>query len=285
MTHRRDIAVCTRALSSGAYFKLWYEYYGRQVGHKNLFVISISKNPDEFKEFELGGIIDLSAYPYDERQKSRIFQGMMSILLQTHRYVIFPDVDEIIVADPAQYAGLLDFIEKNPQPYFTCIGFNVLQYKDDKLLDLAAPILLRQRSHARFASPLCKTCVTSVEFRVPNTFHYTEMYPMFSDLYLFHMKHADNDIEMQWGVDTRSVEFIDPTRRDHHNRTSDAVSKFKVIHDRRAVYNGEDCFPLPSTLPTILAGVRFDPSNRLYRWDRYDEPDLVRIPSRFQDAF
>lgn len=180
---RRDLAICTRALSSGAYFDLWYRYYSKQVGPENLFVISISPNEAEFDSYELGGLLKLQSYPYDERQKARVFQHMLGLLLQTHRFVLICDVDEIIVPEPGKYEGLLDFIEKDGRPYFSCIGFNVLHYKDEAPLELGRPIVGEQRSYARFASPMCKTCFTSIDFKVPATFHYVGLHPSFGDLF------------------------------------------------------------------------------------------------------
>lgn len=283
--YRRDIAVCTRALSSDAYFRLWHDYYGKQVGFNNLFVVSISPDKNEFSEYELGGLLSLSSYPYDERQKARMFQNMLGFLLQTHKYVLICDVDEIIVADPAVYENLPDFVTRDARPYFTCLGFNVVQYRDEAPLDLDKPVLVEQRSYARFVSPMCKTCFTSVDFKVPATFHYVPLYPSFGSLFLFHMKHADTVIEADWGSATRSIEFADPTRSEHHNRTDQRIAHFKRSHDKLDFYSGDDHFPLNDTVGNMLSTARFDPGMGIYRWDRYDEPLVAKIPTKFKSAF
>jgi hypothetical protein len=283
--HRRDLAVCTRALTATAYFKVWYDYYSRQVGAENLYVISISPEPDAFAGYKLGGIINLQSYPYDERQKAGIFQHMLGLLLRTHRYAIICDVDEIMVPDPAKYTGLLDFITKDTRAYYTPYGYNLLHYGSETELDLDKPILIDQRSHARFVSPMCKTCFTSVEFRVTNTFHYTELYPSFRDLFLFHLKHADMGIETQWGTDTRNIEFVDPTRSEHHNRTAKRVENFKVSQERVGLYPEDDAFPQAGTIEKLLEGAYFDPGMKIYRWNRLDEDKVARIPDRFRGTF
>jgi hypothetical protein len=76
--------------------------------------------------------------------------------------VIFSDTDEILVPEPAKFAGLAAFIEQRCQSFVTAVGIEIQHLPDlEADIDLRQPILT-QRLYGRFAADYCKPLISCI---------------------------------------------------------------------------------------------------------------------------
>ncbi len=113
--------------------------------------------------------------------------------------MIFCDVDEFVVPDPARHAGLRAFLADREQRSDTpgalgALGLNVVHaVESEPPLDLAEPIL-GQRRLAKFLPVMCKPSISFAAAPWGAASHGIRTpYRVDPDLMMFHMKFGDRD--------------------------------------------------------------------------------------------
>ena len=114
MTSSKKIAVITTIRGEDFFLDKWIEYYGRELGRKNLYVIVDGHDevlPDDIKDVNFIWIphivIPLVAF---EKRRARIISNFASMLFEIFDIVIAVDVDEFIVVDPVIDSGLAEYL-------------------------------------------------------------------------------------------------------------------------------------------------------------------------------
>jgi len=227
----KRIAVVTDAVSPDFYFPLWYRYYAGQTGGTdNLHVVTFETEVDAFRPFALGSITPLQKYNNELRAK--VINQVVNHLLEDYEVVIRVDTDEFLVPDPALFRSLRDYIDALKLAHVTAYGFNLIPDRNDPPLDIASPILYRQRHLAQPSDALCKTCVTTIPLRWAPGFHFCSEMPSFDSLFLFHTKLADVDIQLQIGE--RVASFADEAKFIEYHRTARETLENRIEAIRRA---------------------------------------------------
>jgi len=193
-----NIAVITDATSSGYWFPRWYDYYSNQFGAQSIFVITYRGRASEFRDYKLGGILELPC-EYNDQSRVQFISSFAQTLLGEFDVLVRVDVDEFLVADPEKHSSLRDFICRNSQEYVTPIGVEIIERRGETPLVFGKPLIKDQRSHALVSSALNKTSITRIPLKWGYGFHSTTLSPNIDcDLYLFHTKFCDMAQRMAW---------------------------------------------------------------------------------------
>jgi hypothetical protein len=196
------VAVVGDVVSPEFYFPVWYKYYASMFGGENIFLVTYITEIASFSSYRLGGVWRQPAYGNADRILS--ISSLISLLLEQYQYVIRVDVDEFLVADPRECGSLKVYVESLQRPYVTAEGIDVIQETAELALNLAQPILVRQRRFGYRYDAASKTCLTSIRMHWAPGFHFASVFPEFGRLYLFHMKRAD--VEIQAGIGSAIAE-------------------------------------------------------------------------------
>ena len=109
--------------------------------------------------------------------------------------MLFPEVDEFVVADPSRYDGLDAYIEALDGPAARCSGFNVVHQEDEPALRWDAPLLAQRRCwHASMA--YSKRLLSRIPLQWSQGFHGeygAPDAPPDPDLMLIHLHRIDYD--------------------------------------------------------------------------------------------
>jgi len=175
----------------------WVSYYGGQIGLDNLIVLD--DNSDDGSTDNLAcPRLRMPQGPWKSRwapTRLRLVNGMSHGLLGCYDAVIFADVDEFLVPDPARYGGLLDYLAaKQDREVIAPLAVNVLHKPDiEPALDPHQP-LLRQRRFVKFATGMCKPLVKRIEADWTGAFHSIQShFQIDRDLLMLHLKFCDID--------------------------------------------------------------------------------------------
>lgn len=182
----------------------WVDYYGRQLGRQNLYVLSHGGDPEHQRIAEGCNIIYL---PYDATRNcfnqrrwqmlSRLTTGFTSF----YNWVLVGDVDEIVCVDPAVASSLVDYVaglggRKGPR---VITPFAIEMVHNPKLEP--EPItdgrnILDVRRIFRLNANYAKPCLTSTKIDIVPGGHYANHPHLHLDphLYLFHLRFIDHDM-------------------------------------------------------------------------------------------
>lgn len=185
-------AALTYVFNENVNLPIWVKYYGNLFGEENLFVIDRQSTDHSTENLGKVNVIRVPRTKFDDHDKSHALSSMHSALLRSYDTVVCTDCDEIIVANPAKYNDLNDYIARTLIDYATVIGLNLIHVIDREMpLNFDAPIL-EQRKYATFTSTECKTLINRIPLTWAPGLHSTKNLPKFdTDLLLFHLKLMD----------------------------------------------------------------------------------------------
>ena len=273
-------SVITHAVSPDSYFPLWYNYYGKNVGHKNLYVITNNGASRLFHDFDLGGIWEVNS-TFDDGRRARIASALASALLVQSKVVINVDTDEFAVPNPEKHDSLAAYIEAVKAPYVTGMGMNVMQLIGEPALNPNDPILYSQRKWVVPRSALNKTCYIAEPTAWGPGFHWCSHFPKFHDLFLFHFKYADDDIRNLHGV--KMVELFSGNSvkekyyspgKEIQDRVKHTTATFKALSGMAEMYRHE-------FNSRFLSEVEFHRMSRLYSGKDIFEDVRIELPPSF----
>jgi hypothetical protein len=192
---RRDRAVFTMTQNEPRFLPLWLAYYGRHFEATDIYVLDHDSTDGSTSRLE-GRCRVIPIHrdrSFDHAWLKAAAESFQSFLLNSYAAVLYADVDEIVVANPARYGGLADYIRGMSGPCARCTGYNVVHYPEEPALRFDQPVLAQRR----FWHPVpaySKTLLTRVPLAWHVGFHEVmnaEPVSPDPDLYLLHLHRVD----------------------------------------------------------------------------------------------
>lgn len=277
----RKVAVITDALSPGFFFPLWHDYYGAQFGEKNLHVVTINGRASEFGDFELGSVTEISP-TYDDNDRLRAITVLVAKLLTKNQFVIRVDCDEFLVAEPRKYPNLRAYMDRLDKPYVTSRGFEVFQHDEEAALNVTERILVRQRKYAMAATALNKTGITSEPLRWNRGFHHCDRPPVFDDVFLFHLKRADLQWQLDWNKAVASQIVTDDRIRSYYETPEQQLRQYHKSWSMKNVESGVNVMYRKVFNEEFASSLFYNERSQTFDSKKHTmEPVNVLIPNNF----
>ncbi|MFB9915262.1 glycosyltransferase family 2 protein [Gluconobacter kanchanaburiensis] len=190
---KKPLAVVTMVYNEPEHLRVWSRHYGAQVGETACYVIDHGSDDGSTSRLGQINVLRIPRSPQDDERRTRAICRFCDSLLEWYDSVIYTDVDEILLADPALFPSLTAFALLNRMPIVTATGFDVIHIPDEEeRFDYSRPISL-QRQHLRFSSAMCKPVLTRIPITWAPGFHCCEesVPSPGAPLFLFHLRYAD----------------------------------------------------------------------------------------------
>jgi hypothetical protein len=189
------VAVLTVARDEAAMLPRWVRWYGSQVGVENLVVVD-DNTTDGSTDGLPCPVLRIPGFAAGEFEQRRIalVSGLAQGLLQSYDWVVFTDVDEFLVPDPAHHADLPAYLEARAgQEVLAGVCLNVLHVPGVEPEPLRDDLpVLGQRSFAKFVPVMCKPSVKRVPAAWSDASHgVAAPFGVDPELFLVHLKFAD----------------------------------------------------------------------------------------------
>ena len=256
-----SVAAVTMVYNDPVYLKIWLEYYSRQLGAKNLYVVDHGSNDGSTDHLGAVNVIRLPRSPQDDPKRAAFLSSFCSSLLAYHDCVLHGDVDEILVV-------LHRLGHETP-------------YTPERRV-------LAQRPWVFRSSSMCKPALIRRPVRWSPGFHSADTPVYFGDLYLFHLRWFDLDTALRRLAKTRSMPWAHEDAGDHQ-RVSDAEMVEQFEGFGRLGLDTRDFDPPQRPLCDFLYLVtqsQHGRENEIYRISLDIWPDsLWRVPERFRTLF
>jgi hypothetical protein len=192
------VAVITMVRDETFMLPRWVAHYGRQLGTQNLIVLddnSVDGSTDDLP----CTVYRLPPPPWNRQwatTRTQLVNGLARGLLACNDAVIFTDTDEFLVADPAKYASLSDYLSTRTQPQVVApMALEVMHNARVEPPLVPDEPILGQRRFIKFSPGMCKPLVKRVAKPWRHSFHgIHEPFTIDTDLWMFHLKYADQDL-------------------------------------------------------------------------------------------
>lgn len=273
-------------------FKLprWLEYYSRQLGPKNCYVVDHGSDDGSTEGITNSQIIRLPRTPYDNQTRVDAISSLAAFLLKYFDYVLYVDCDEILVADPGLYSSLGDFCNKMDPEYLYSIGVDVVHKLDEEAPLRPGEPVLRQRSYANFSAAMCKPNLTRVPVHWARGFHSHQHPPVFHQLFNFHLRYADLDEGLGRLSVTRGLDWAKSYEGAHHKAPDSDFEGLIRMWSRRPVVSDDpwrhDAGVLGQHVQSFASSANRPSESDYYNVDLSTfGRELLRIPARFANVF
>ena len=196
-------AVFTMMSNEKVMLPIWLGYYSRYFKGEDIYVLTHNSTKEHMREsrekFKFNEQERNYGEVFDTQQQIHIIKDFQQELLNKYKYVLYTDIDEIIVPDPDLFTGLDSFIEQCTDDYVYCKGYEVLHRKESEPdLDLSQP-LLQQRKWWAFNLAISKPLLAKVSLDWILGFHQLTIHTnddmvktkIDPRLYLLHLKRID----------------------------------------------------------------------------------------------
>ncbi|MCQ8240800.1 glycosyltransferase family 2 protein [Rhizosaccharibacter radicis] len=197
------LAAVTMVYNEARLLPAWLGHYGSQLGAPHCFVLDHgsddgSTGPDRpgLRPGE-GSVIRIPRSPMDDDRRAASVSQLCASLLNWYDAVIYTDVDELLLADPALHPDLPTFAASLPDDaVVTAFGLDVVHDPvEEPAIDWNRPVLA-QRKWLRFSSAMCKPALIRRPVRWVPGFHCLALSeedrtPRFGPLFLLHLRYAD----------------------------------------------------------------------------------------------
>ena len=279
------VAAVTMVYNENEYLPIWLSHYGRQVGLENCFVVDHGSDDGSTDFIGPTNRIKIPRSPYEPHKQSFFNSKFCNSLLEWYDWVIYSDVDEILVVDSSVAPSLRDYCTLPIPRVVTAIGLNVVHRIDhEPPLNLSQPIAV-QRPYVFAGASMCKPLLMSKEIAWSPGSHSSDAPMVFDHLYLFHLRWYDFGSCMRRLQKTRAMAWA-RTDAGRHQRVQDeemerqfaAFARMPALDD---VEFSPHSRPVSEFLAKILASHK-ERQNELYKldlgiWGQH----LWRMPERF----
>jgi hypothetical protein len=139
-------AAFTIVQNEATFLPLWVRYYGRHFAAEDLYVLDHGSSDGSVKAVaDRCNVMTVHRdRTFDHVWLKGIVEDFFAFLLRSYPAVLFSDVDEFVVADPARHAGLGAYIDALTAPAACCSGYNIVQYPEEGALDFEMDILAQR---------------------------------------------------------------------------------------------------------------------------------------------
>lgn len=226
----KKIAAITMARNDDFFLSRWIEYYGKNLGHENLYIYldgedqNIPKNSGAAHITKLPHV-DMSRSAGDKYRIGKI-SDLANELLKSYDIVIGCDCDEFLMVDPALKQTLAEYLSnKNINTTLSGLGLDIGQHMQHECaLDTSKPFLA-QREYALLSTRYTKPVVINKPVQWGSGFHSIRGHNFHIDnnLYLLHFGAVDMDMLISKAAN-RGPDWVNHLRR-RGNGTINAVTK------------------------------------------------------------
>lgn len=199
---KHSLAVVTMAFNEKRNIQRWLNHYRRQTeSYEHLYVVDHGSTDESTSGLPCHTINLPREAGGDRYQAWRIdyIASMCADLLNTYSAVLYVDCDELVVADPARWNSLKEYIDQGGKCN-TTIGYDVLHNFPEEPSLNNGPVL-SQRERLLFVGAMCKPTLIREPTKFAPGFHCSDHEPIFGEIYRFHLRYAD----MMAGLERLSI--------------------------------------------------------------------------------
>ena len=209
-----QVAAVTMSFNEPVWAGAWARHYARELGAEHCLLLDHGSDDGSADGLPVP-VRRLPRTALDEGWRAAAVAEEVRRLLRRYDAVIHTDVDELLVADPARYAGLLDFADAVPEPVVTAVGLDLHHLPgEEPALDPARPIGA-QREWVRFSAAMCKPVLVRRAVEWAPGFHCCDAPLVLDRLFLLHMRYADLDGGLRRLRRTRALAMAGPPANEH----------------------------------------------------------------------
>ncbi|CAF1180137.1 unnamed protein product [Adineta steineri] len=193
-------AVFTICRNEKGYLPIWLGYYRRHFADKDIYILDNDSNDGSTSNLTVNVNRVSSEKYFDHMWLVETVQNMARNLFERgYRYILFCEVDEMVVPDPIKYPlGIIDYIKKAKEEVIRVSSYRIVHNTTlEPKLDLNKPIMQQRRYWVK-DNDYNKPLLISREIHWVAGFHECQEKGVLDpDLIMIHLQRMDLDFYMK----------------------------------------------------------------------------------------
>lgn len=197
---KRKCAIFVMVKNEDVFLPIWLKYYSRYFDGKDIYVFdhrSIDGSVQQcLKDYTFNVIrLDYTS-SFDHLWFKFVADNVQKKLFQHYEYVIFTDIDEIILPGINKYRGLNEYIQKLDKSHVRCIGYEIIHVPEKEKPYDSSESVLSQRRFWYYSTWYNKTLISNQPLNWIIGFHEVRNLEsnFDNDLILIHLHKLDFDL-------------------------------------------------------------------------------------------
>ncbi len=289
---KAPLAIVTMVYNEPVFLPVWLRHYAAAAGSQNCFVLDHGTTDGSTAPglLQQASVLRIPRSPQNDAVRCGFVSDFCAALLSWYEAVVYVDVDELLVADPAVHGSLAALAATlEGDAVVSALGFDVIHVPDlEASLDWTQPIA-RQRDWLRFSSAMCKPVIIRRRVAWAPGFHCIDAPPRFGRLFLLHLRYADLRSGLARLLRTRTQAWITPQAGSHQRMPDqdwEAMLQGMARLPKRADATLLPDDPLLAHWRDRVMDSAATRAGELYRIDLHLSGDsLWRIPDRLRGRF
>lgn len=273
------VAAISMARNDEFFIRKWIDYYGKQFGRENLFLILDGHDQTLPEGYETINVIRLPHTAMNrsrgDRNRARMVSHFARALFHRYRVVVAHDIDEFLLIDPSARQSLSDYLlAASGTTSLSALGLDVGQHLDaENVIDSDRPFL-EQRSYAHLSARYTKPVVALRPLTWGSGFHRIKgrNFRIDPNLFLFHFGMVDYEMSLS---KTGNQALLKSGWSGHLDRR---LQLFELIRNSQPV-DGDSFFAQARRRESL-----FRPLYALNKPGMLKEQPIIRIPERFRSV-
>ena len=289
LAQEQTVAAVTMVYNEAEYLPIWLAHYERQVGLENCYIIDHGSTDGSTTGLVSCNVIRIPRSPYDPHKQSEFNSQFCTSLLQWFDWVVYSDVDELVMADPKIAPDLRAYCRRPLPDVVAAIGLNVAHRPQaEPALDFARKIST-QRGYVFTASSMCKPILTRKPIVWSPGSHSSDAELSFDHLYLFHLRWFDLPYGLRRLRKTREMDWARTDAGRHQRVEDEEMTRYFMGFAELPTLDGIDLDPTVDPVRGFLDRVvasQVGRENDTFKiaLDIWAE-GLWQLPTRFIGAF
>ncbi|MGO2959556.1 MAG: glycosyltransferase family 2 protein [Acetobacter sp.] len=216
-------AAITMAYNESIFLPVWLDYYGKNLGYDNLYIIDHGSDDGSTLRIP-GNVIKIPRDDFDDVTRTSFINTLHASLLNYFDCVIYTDCDEYLVPRPDRYNSLASYLRRQPHGNVVrAVGVDVMPHALDLPPVNFSYDILPQRPYGFLTPWESKPLVAKIAPVWTPGFHDCDAPSILDeDLWLFHLKHCDQKRALARLNLTRSMNWSEQgSSFGHHQRCRD----------------------------------------------------------------
>jgi hypothetical protein len=270
---------------------VWVRHYAGQFGPAHCHIVDHGSDDGSTEGLGRINVLRIPRSPQDDPRRAAFVSEYCAALLQWYDWVVYSDIDELLVADPRYHAGLAGLCAAATEPVLTAVGLDVQHLPQEEPGIDPSRLISLQRRWAMMTTSMCKPLLISKPVVWTPGFHTCDAPVVFAPLFLFHLRHYDLEQGLRRMAKTRAMAWQYAYAGSHQKLSDQQVRDGRVhvtTHPRKPHFEIDiNQPPLNYLLPQITA----QQEQRIADKQTYKiNIDMVvrqlwRIPERFVGTF
>ncbi len=197
---KKRCAIFVMVKNENVFLPIWLKYYSRYIDGSDIYIFDHQSTDGSVQNclsnFAFNVIRLNYPFSFDHIWFKFVAVNVQKKLLDHYEYVIFTDVDEIILPDVNKYRGLDDYIQKLNHNCVRCTGYDLIHLPQHEKSFNASESVLSQRKFMYRTDWYDKTLISNQPLNWDVGFHIVNNLELScsTDLMLFHIHKLDFDL-------------------------------------------------------------------------------------------